>query len=423
MTIYRGRSYLDKHRFTPRAIPAPPSSLLKMLVTIPCHNEAHLLATLTSLEACAPPPCAVEILILLNSHAQHSQAIHDQNAKTLSEVEGWVKEKTRTYTYHLLHFPHLPRKHAGVGLARKIAMDEAVDRLEQAGNPRGVILGLDADTTIATNYLQAVWDHFQNHPDTEAASIYFEHPLSGEAYESRVYEGIVRYELFLRYYIEGLRLANYPFAYHTIGSSMAVRSSAYQKQGGMNRRKAGEDFYFLHKFIAQGTLSEIQDTSTFPSPRPSDKVPFGTGKAILQWLGQESSTFSTYHPQTFNDLTQLCTHVKDLYRSSDILQDLPSTVQGFFEDDGWEDKLEEIRSHVTSQPTFVKRFYQKFDALRVLKFVHFCQDVHYPKVEIQEAATELQNQVFPQKSDDTSLPALLYAYRKHQRSSRYQVPL
>ncbi len=33
-------------------------------------------------------------------------------------------------------------------------------------------------------------------------------------------------------------------AYHTIGSSMAVRCSAYAKIGGMNRRKAGEDFIF-----------------------------------------------------------------------------------------------------------------------------------------------------------------------------------
>ena len=423
MTIYRGRSYLDKHRFTPRAISSPPSSHLKMIVTIPCHNETNLLSTLNSIENCSPPPCEVEIIILINSHAQHSQAIHDQNTQTLSEVANWKSASQRTYTYHLLHFPELPKKHAGVGLARKIAMDEAVDRLTQAGNSDGIILGLDADTEVVPNYLKAVWEHFQNQPDTEAASIYFEHPLSGEAYDSRVYEGIIRYELFLRYYIEGLRYAHYPFAFHTIGSSMAVRSMAYQKQGGMNRRKAGEDFYFLHKFISQGTLSEIQNTSTFPSPRPSDKVPFGTGKAILQWLDQESSIYFAYPPQTFEDLRMFCAHVKDFYRDTAILKSLPASIQGFFEAEGWEEKLGEIRSHVSSQHAFVKRFYQNFDGLRVLKFVHFCQDGHYAKEDIQAAATKLGDKVFPKKLTDFSLLDLLHTYREHQRKSRYTIPL
>ena len=39
----------------------------------------------------------------------------------------------------------LPTKHAGVGLARKIGMDEAVRRLEEAGKTKGLILNVDSD--------------------------------------------------------------------------------------------------------------------------------------------------------------------------------------------------------------------------------------------------------------------------------------
>ncbi|MEZ4848575.1 MAG: hypothetical protein R3B93_08135 [Bacteroidia bacterium] len=78
----------------------------------------------------------------------------------------------------------------------------------------------------------------------------------------------------------------YLHAFHCVGSSMAVRSIAYQKRGGMNRRKAGEDFYFLQKFIAEGTLAELSTTKVIPSPRASEKVPFGTGRAIKKLAGK-----------------------------------------------------------------------------------------------------------------------------------------
>ena len=45
----------------------------------------------------------------------------------------------------------------------------------------------------------------------------------------------------------------YPDSIYTIGSAFAVRAEAYMKQGGMNRRQAGEDFYFLYKLTKAWT--------------------------------------------------------------------------------------------------------------------------------------------------------------------------
>ena len=75
---------------------------------------------------------------------------------------------------------------------------------------------------------------------------------------------IAAYELHLRYYTHGLRFSNLPYSFQTVGSAMAVRCSAYQKQGGMNKRKAGEDFYFIQKIIALGGYSELNSTTVFP---------------------------------------------------------------------------------------------------------------------------------------------------------------
>ncbi|MEM6633509.1 MAG: glycosyltransferase [Bacteroidota bacterium] len=413
MTIHRGRTYLEKHRYSPRYIFNPPRADLGMVLTIPCHNEPDVVKTLDSLEICQKPPCEVEVLVIVNASEDHPQAILQQNDHSIRQISHWIEASSKKFTYHLLNFPALPQKHAGVGLARKIAMDEAVDRLEQVEYPRGIIIGLDADTLVAPNYLKEIWNHFQQHPKSEAASIYFEHPTQGKEYITRIYQGIIRYELFLRYYIEALRYAGYPFAYHTIGSAMAVRSEAYQRQGGMNRRKAGEDFYFLQKFIAQGTLSEIHSTCVYPSPRPSQKVPFGTGRAISEWMEKDTLSYPAYNLQTFEDLKHFCANISSLYTSDSYV--MPDSLRSFFETEGFQEKLAEIRHHVSTEVSFVKRFYQYFDALKVLKYVHFSRDHFYPNEDIYPVAVKLGDKVFSQLPKNTPLLNLLGMYRRFQR--------
>ena len=60
-------------------------------------------------------------------------------------------------------------------------------------------------------------------------------------------KAIICYEIFLRYYVLGLKFAKSDYAFHTIGSTMLCTPDAYVKVEGMNKRKAAEDFYFLEK--------------------------------------------------------------------------------------------------------------------------------------------------------------------------------
>lgn len=57
----------------------------------------------------------------------------------------------------------MPAKKAGVGLARKIGMDEAAFRLNSI-NQDGVILCFDADSQCQPNYLKEIESHFLNNP-------------------------------------------------------------------------------------------------------------------------------------------------------------------------------------------------------------------------------------------------------------------
>jgi hypothetical protein len=53
---------------------------------------------------------------------------------------------------------------------------------------------------------------------------------------------------------------------------MACRASAYVAAGGMNRRLAGEDFYFLQQVHKTSGVAALYGTTVHPSPRSSQRV-------------------------------------------------------------------------------------------------------------------------------------------------------
>jgi len=294
--------YFRRFGHCDRQIPSPPERDLGIVVVIPCFNEPDLVGALESLRLCERPEYSVEVIVVVNSPAGCGEAMRRQNEATLKIAAPWIaRHQNPRLAFYLLHFPELPPKQAGVGLARKIGMDEALRRFADVGRA-GIIAGFDADCRCEGNYLTALERHFQKHPDTPACSIYFEHPLDGPL-SPQNYEAVAAYELHLRYYVQALRAAGFPHAHHTLGSCMAVRADVYGKQGGMNKRKAGEDFYFLHKIIALGGFVDLTATTVLPSPRPSERVPFGTGKAVRDILS--GHPIQTYSLEAFLDLKQL----------------------------------------------------------------------------------------------------------------------
>ncbi len=406
-------AYQERFGFQAPVIDQPPHTDLGMVVVIPCFNETQLVPTLQSLADCELPDTAVEVLVVINSGEQHPEAIRKQNEATLQAARAWSAQQTSAIAFHWIVADRLPRKHAGVGLARRIGLDEAAARLYAVQRPESVLLCYDADCLCAPNYLKVVYEHFLARPKQLAASIHFEHPLEGEAYAASVYEAIAHYELFLRYYRWGLHWAGHPFAYHTIGSSMAVRAHSYLKQGGMNRRKAGEDFYFLQKLIPLGNFGEITTTKVIPAPRASDRVPFGTGRAVGQWLDGSRPRWEGYHPQSFHDLKQLLDQVEQLYdapAAKAIVNQLSPLLQQFLATRSWEQHLAEIRNHSGSQAGFVQRFFRWFNAFEALKWVHYARDNGYPDQELTGVAREWLGTMGQAQPNDVL--ALLAIYRQ-----------
>ncbi|MBN1926587.1 MAG: glycosyltransferase, partial [Prolixibacteraceae bacterium] len=286
--------YIERNQgsfsFYPPRLPA-----MEIIVVIPCYNEPDILKTIESLSKCEYPGVSVGTVVVINSPEGAACEIVEQNRATSIELEGCKKYLPGWMNLFAIDAQGLPQKHAGAGWARKIGMDWATGHFNNTGNPNGLIASLDADTLVDANYFTAIIQAFRETPDAVAATLYFEHPLNDDPTKG----GIVRYELFMRYYRNALEYSGFPHAIYTLGSCFVVKAGAYVAQGGMNRRKAGEDFYFLHKLVPLGEIIEIKSTTVHPSARISNRVPFGTGPALKKIQEGESPYSETYPLELF----------------------------------------------------------------------------------------------------------------------------
>lgn len=422
-------TYLEKNALFPKLIDAPVPENLGMVVVIPCYDETELIRSLESLNRCDAADCFTEVIVVINDGERTSDNIKALNLATFETTSAWTKNNiTQHLQFHIIYKSNLPKKIAGVGTARKIGMDEAVRRLEFVGKSDGVIVCFDADSLCEKNYLQAIEEHFVENPKTQSCGIHFEHPLEGDDYEPEIYDAIIKYELHLRYYIHAQKFAGFPLAFQTIGSSMAVRCNAYQQQSGMNKRKAGEDFYFLHKFTILNTHTELKKTKTIPSPRRSDRVPFGTGKAVNEILVEKkldtTSVYSTYNFKIFEDLEPFLSVAPNLllFKNEQVekmKEHLPESIHTFLNENNFDAKLAEIQANTTIPITFGGRFFRWFNAFFLMKYVHFARDNYHPNVPVEDAAKALLQKYYFKDMSGASAKDLLLEFRRKDLSQLF----
>ncbi len=400
----------------PRIQPSPPDRLA-FVVVIPCYNEPDLITTLQSLSHCTPPTLPGEVIIHINCTSDAPPTVKQRNWATYKETQEWIHHHPQEQLhFHVIYSDDLTPKDAGPGLARKIGMDEALHRFIAADQPEGAIISLDADCQVAPNYFSVLEKEFIFQPQLNGCNIYFEHPLSSSL-KKEVRQAITNYELFLRYYKQALAYAGFPYAYHTIGSCMGVKAPVYAKQGGMNKNKGGEDFYFLHKIFPLGDFVEITGTTVYPKARLSQRVPYGTGKAITEWVEKDKKTYYTYPLQQFKDLRSLFSHVTPLHHQTpqqlhQFLNTLTPALQAFLKKQNFISRIQEIQANTAHPQTFEQRFFQWFNGMKVLKYCYFGQEEYYSLSSLQKESAHLL-QVFTALSPSTNTPQnLLTHYRQ-----------
>jgi hypothetical protein len=403
----RARRFLEKRAgFGRHRLVSGDLSGASQAVVIPAlAEEERLFATLESLGRNPPEELARTLVIcVVNNRAEPSARADeiDDNQRTLVHLTDLMNGR-RIPIRPGLSVDHLrlgcvdasssgleigPK--FGVGEARRIGLDLALSVLIENRVEGGLLFCLDADTIVEPDYLEVVRRYFEE-TGVRSAVVAYAHTLPDDPARR---SAIVRYELFLRYHELGLRLARSPYAFPTIGSTIATTSDAYVAAGGMNRRQAGEDFYFLQELVKTGRVGRVHGTTVHPSSRVSDRVPFGTGATISRHLSGADDGSTVYHPASYRIVGEWLSSVGEhldhtasnlLERAADISPDLETFLIRNRFDTTWP----RIQHNAPDLEGLRRQFHRWFDAFRTLKLIHHLRDNGHRRQPIFDAVREL----------------------------------
>jgi hypothetical protein len=347
-----------------------PDKSAGIIIIIPCYLEDRVEETINSIYACDRPDCKTEMIVVVNSSEKDSKETMEFNRQTYKLLDNlsskYIDNKIQLISVII---ENVKSKDAGVGNARKIGMEIAVSRFREAGNQKGIIVSLDADCLVHKDYLTEIKQSFDSNPKQGLAIFQFKHDLDSEKYSQEIIHAAMLYEIYLRYFRICLQNTGFPYAYHTIGSCFAVSPETYRRAGGMPKKQGGEDFYFIHKCAPITKTGIIKKPLVFPSPRISDRVPFGTGPAVKRIISQDK--YQVYSFRSFLIIKEFYTSFPAIYYNTDAaISKIPKEIINYI---GLEDlvkKINECKTNTAGEQAFIKRMFRNFDAFFVIKFLN-----------------------------------------------------
>lgn len=383
--------YIEKHKVYDKYA-VPHDFNYGMVVVIPCYDEPDLFTTLNSLCQCIPTQQPVAVLVVINSSEMADELVVLHNRKTYDKLIVFAKDhNTAELSFHGLLCESLPRKHAGVGLARKIGMEWAIRGFLQCKNEDGVILSLDADCTVSKNYLYSIENQFLTF-NPNCCVLNFKHRVVSN--EDSLINAINQYEQYIRYFRDALKAIGFPYYYHTIGSAFAVSADAYVRVGGIGRQQGGEDFYFLQKLFQLGKTVELTHTYVYPEARFSERIPFGTGPALEKIITSTDGLLRVYSIESFLALKGLLDIKVKFYKQTDevviaLVEQLHPSIHEFLNENKLLSAITDCNKNAASTLTFEKRFFHHFNAFTIIKYLNFAHDKFFELTPIHKAKDKL----------------------------------
>lgn len=254
----------------------------------------------------------------------------------------------------------LKSKKAGIGEARKALFD----RIMQDGGNEDIIVSLDADTTLPTDYIDAIRDLFESQQEISGLAAPYFHPLSGN---DLVDKAMLRYEIYMRAYLVNLIRIGNPYAFTALGSALAFRIRNLKHAGGFSPKASGEDFYLLQKLRKSGALAIHINPVVEPASRYSARVGFGTGPAIIKGAEGNWDSYPIY-PRAWFD------QVREVYDKFELLarENAVTAADNFYAEHlGIQDPWTILRRNHPRKDRFIKACAERFDGLRILQFLRY----------------------------------------------------
>ncbi len=369
------QDYLIKRGITdPWKIEPGSHTKFNQAVIIPAYGESEYLPlTLASLDTNIPTILKETlVIVVVNNSSGTAESIRNDNQLTLKALNTADYRFTLGIVDAASTRLELPKRQAGVGLARKIGMDLALSHLLSIDS---LIFCTDADTIVNKDYIEKVKKYFDT-TGSKAAVVRFQHQKPDDPKQE---ETIRRYEEYLLSTAEKMQDAGSPYGYVAMGSTMVCTAQAYCAVGGMPRKKVTEDFYFLQELSKYNGVHTIQDILVYPSPRPISRVYLGTGFRMEQAQNGFDIKSLYYSDTAFQLLSKWIALGSNAYQVELSLlikqmADIHFDLTDFLIKEGLKDIWKNLQNNVPSKLHFSKQFHRWFDGLKTIRLLkHFSE--------------------------------------------------
>ena len=344
----------------------------RYIIVIPCYNEFdYIFDTLTSINK--QKSNLLEdtlVIIVINNSESDNFNIKENNIKTHQSL---IQKK---YKYDFISIDCFSSKYqltkdvAGVGYARKIGLDFA---LEYALNSKSVLCCLDADTLIDDKYLDKISYNYTINK-INVGIINFKHQKSNNPI---LEEGIRKYESILKEIAQNIEKTGSPYGYVSMGSTITCNVKSYVACGGMNIKKATEDFYFLQSLAKYTKIEKIKDILVFPSSRNENRVYLGTGFRMDEYYKNKTFKNLDFNQDSYNQLSKIIKIVKknSMKDGEVIFKELSYQLNeksiSFLIEKKVESILDKFKKNAKDIKQYNLFFNQWFDALTIMKFLKY----------------------------------------------------
>ncbi len=382
-TIAEGSAqYRHRHAEPESGLAALCSGAFDVVVVVPVCAESA--AFVDGYRAAARHAGRLLVIAVINGRVDADQSVHALNAECARQLTTRFSLRELGHGGLLGHdasmsvlvvdrfttYRRFPARQ-GVGLARKIGADIALE-LIVAGRVRHPFVAMtDADTCLPENYFGRL---AEIDPECSAGIFPFWHEPSGQREIDRA---TALYEIRLRYIQRGLQWANSPYAFHSVGSTMAVHALRYAQVRGVPMRQAAEDFYLLCKLCKIRPLARLEGAPLRIRSRLSNRVPFGTGAETGRLARCDQLTL--YHPDCFATVRDVVRRLQSLSERRGAagnawLAHLSPPVQQFLESQGALVAWPTLSQQASDPQARLRRFHDWFDGFRTLKLIHHVRD-------------------------------------------------
>ena len=253
----------------------------------------------------------------------------------------------------------------GVGLARKIGCDVALQLYAQSQIKSRWLYSSDMDVQLPTCYFDSVEQH---KPSSVALLYRYRHMPSGN---KKLDNAMQHYQSYMDHYRDQLAQLGSPYAWTALGSILAFTMLDYAKIRGFPKRSAGEDFYLLNKLSKIGRVGHLEHCELLIDTRLSTRVPFGTGTRLQQLLQGGSLPD---HSSGFTRLGQWFAQWQLLAEGAAITDlALEQAVRQYVLDAGAQMWLQQARQVAKNDvKLYINSLHRSFDAIKTLQFIrHF----------------------------------------------------